>query len=202
MMVLLNHRHPLIVVLALSVLLLGGCAGPARTSADPELSVDAPAWYRTPPADSAHITVTASATSQRKKVAIDKAVTAARTELADTLQTIVDRARRGGGMSSSLEAKLDASPSVTMPVDRLLGDVEATPGSPSRCGGMTRCTEFSTPEELEEQRRKDGPSPLRVATTRRTEARKAEDGTWRGFALAALPVEAVATALRQAADDE
>jgi hypothetical protein len=205
MMVLLKHRRPLIAVLALGVLLLWGCSGSARTSADGEDRIDAPAWYRTPPADSTHLTVTDRATSQRKTVAIDRAVTSARSELAVTLQKIVDRARRGGGIPSSLEAKLEASSAVQIPVDSLLVDVEATPVSQSGCGGATMCKEFSTAEELQRDARSGestGDSPLRAATTRRTEARQAEDGTWHGFALVALPVEAVATALRQAAADE
>lgn len=116
MMVLLKHRRRLIGILALSVLLLGGCSGSGQTPAGGEQSFDAPAWYRTPPGDSASVTVTATATSRRKKAAIGKAVMAARTELAVTLHNIVEQARLGGGIPSSLEAKLDASRSVQIPV--------------------------------------------------------------------------------------
>jgi hypothetical protein len=65
---------------------LAACGGSGEVSEKEEV----PEWYTSPPEDPNHVFSAQSATSQKMQVAIDKAMTSGRAELATSLETQVE----------------------------------------------------------------------------------------------------------------
>lgn len=72
--------------LALMAVVLVACGG----SKDISEKENVPEWYTAPPEDPNHVFVAQSATSQKMQVAVDKAMTSARGEMATNLETQVN----------------------------------------------------------------------------------------------------------------
>jgi hypothetical protein len=72
--------------LALAAVILAACGG----SKDISEKESVPEWYTSPPEDPNHVFVAQSATSQKMQVAVDKAMTSARGEMATNLETEVN----------------------------------------------------------------------------------------------------------------
>lgn len=79
-------NYSLLTVVLFLAVSLGACGGGSEAVSEQE---NVPAWFLTPPEDPNHVFVAQTATSQRMQVALDKATTSARGELASNLETQV-----------------------------------------------------------------------------------------------------------------
>lgn len=79
--------------LLLAVLLLAGCASGTRSTAERNID-EAPEWYLQPPSEEDMLLTTATAESRSMQIAIDKAKTNARGDIAQQLQTQLDELER------------------------------------------------------------------------------------------------------------
>jgi histone H3/H4 len=84
------HTHPSsilpLLVIVFGAVGLAACGGSQSISEQDSV----PGWYTSPPEDPNHVFAAQSATSQRMQVAVDKATTGARGELASNLETEVN----------------------------------------------------------------------------------------------------------------
>lgn len=93
-----NENKPMKVLarygsLLLAVLLLAGCASGTRSTAERNID-EAPEWYLQPPSEEDMLLTTATAESRSMQIAIDKAKTNARGDIAQQLQTQLDELER------------------------------------------------------------------------------------------------------------
>ena len=74
-------------------LLIGGCASGTQTTAEKNIE-DTPSWYLEPPSEEDMLLAVATAESRSMQMAVDKAKTSARGDIAQQLQTRLDELER------------------------------------------------------------------------------------------------------------
>lgn len=164
---------------------LAGCSG----------GVTKPDWYQTPPEDASAIYATATASAQRKQVAIDKAVTSARGDLASDLATLTRQAvviAQSENSSDSRAGLLEQVLEDKKVVDSLQARLDPR-RSKADCRTLAQCL-----EGREQTKQSSLSRVLRETDLKRSSVSQREDGTYHAFVLLELPIQRVAEAIAQA----